>query len=119
MFSVIEHAFDYLGDITSVTVLGQSIVTLHTYEKAVEVLDKKSLINSSRPILQFLDLGGWRDHVPLLPYGKQLRECRRMISKELNNVKIGEFRPHQEFMLKRLLRTLRTSPEHFYEHIEW
>jgi len=104
---------------TSVTVLGQTIVTLHTYEKAIELLDKKSLINSDRPILQFFDLAGWGDIVSLLPYGRQLRECRSMISKELSNVKIGEFRPHQEFMLKRLLRALGTSPDQFYEHVEW
>ena len=57
------------GDLTSVTLLGNTIVTIHTYEKAVELLDKKGLIYSSRPGMEMLSLGGWANHVVIMPYG--------------------------------------------------
>jgi len=64
----IAYAYSFIGDITSVTVLGKTIVTVHTYEKAVELLHTKSLLYSSRPESQMFFLGGWKDNVPFVPY---------------------------------------------------
>lgn len=108
-----------LGDMTSVTLLGRTVVTVHTYEKAVELMDKKSLIYSSRPGFKMFELAGWQDHVSLLPYGSQLRSCRRMIRSEINNTKMQEFYPHQERTTRRLLRTLVNEPEEFFHRAEW
>jgi hypothetical protein len=47
-----KHQEKY-GPVTSVTVLGQSIVTLNDKQIAVDILDKKSLKTSSRPWLEF------------------------------------------------------------------
>lgn len=47
-----KHEKEY-GPVTSVTVFGQSIVTLNDKQIAVDILDKKSLKTSSRPWLEF------------------------------------------------------------------
>jgi len=107
------------GDISSITILGTTIVTLHSYEKAVEVLDKKGLINSSRPALEMLNLAGWKHHVPCLPYGRPLQECRRMMRAEINHTKIGQFHAYQEASTLRLLKLLTKNPEDFYDLLEW
>jgi len=104
---------------TSVTLLGRTVLTLHTYEKAVELLDKKSLIYSSRPGFNMFELSGWKDHVSLLPYGSQLRSCRRMIRSEINPTKMQDFYPHQERTTRRLLRTLANEPQEFFHRAEW
>jgi len=109
----------FSGDITSVTVFGTTIVTVHTYEKAIELLDKRSRIHSSRPKLQMLHLAGWEDHVAFLPYGSQLRDCRRMLRSEINPLKMKNYYSMQETTARRFLRFLVTSPEQFYDRVEW
>ena len=113
------HANLLLGDITSVTVLGKTIVTLHSYEKAVGLLDKKGLIHSSRPNFEMLNLCGWTEHVAHLPYGAQLQQCRRMIRTEINHDNVGQFHAYQEASVLRMLRLLSKNPDDFYDLIEW
>jgi len=108
-----------LGDITSVSTPRSTTVTLHTYEKAIEILDQKSLIYSTRPPFPMFALGGWDNHVSMLPYGSQLHNCRKMIRSEMNRVKVGDHNKDRELIAKRFLRVLKKSPEHFYKHIEW
>jgi len=107
------------GDITSITVLGKTIVTLHTYEKAVEVLDKKGLIHSARPTMEVLNLSGWEDHLLFIPNERQLLDCRKMMRAELNHDKIGQFHADQEVTTLRFLRLMRDNPEKCYELAEW
>ena len=108
-----------LGDLTSISIFGTTIVTVHTYEKAVEMLEKKSLIYSCRARLQMLHLGGFENHVAFLPYGGKLQECRRMIRSEINPVNTPNHYAIHEATVRRFLRTLAKSPEQFYERIEW
>ena len=104
---------------TSVTAFGVTIVTLHTYEKAVELLDKKSLIYSSRPVIPMLHLAGWTDNVAFIPYGSQLKECKRMLRSELSSDKISAYFPEEEAVTHRFVQALEKSPEQFYERAEW
>ena len=108
-----------LGDLTSITILGNTIVTVHTYEKAVELLDKKGVIYSSRLLMKMFALGGWSDNVGNMPYGSELRECRRMMTTEINHQKIEQFHAHQELSVRRLLRLILKRPEETYDHLEW
>jgi len=94
-------------------------VFAHTYEKAAELLDKKSLIYSGRATVQMFALGGLQDHVSELQYGSQLRECRRMLRSEINPVRVKSHNGLQEAMSRRFLRSLLASPEQFYDLIEW
>ena len=117
--SSISLDWRWLGDLTTLSVFGQPIVFAHTYEKAVELLDKKSLIYSGRATVQMFALGGLQDHVSELQYGSQLRECRRMLRSEINPVRVKSHHGLQEAMSRRFLRSLLASPEQFYDLIEW
>ena len=108
-----------VGDITSVTTFGSTIVTVHTYEQAVQLLNKKSGIYSCRSKIEMLHLGGLEHHVALLPYGPQLKECRRMLRADINQGSIQQYYPLQEATTLRFLRSLAKSPTKFYELIEW
>ena len=48
-------AKDAHGPISSVTVLGQTIVILHDQKAAYELMEKRSAIYSSRPHMEFAD----------------------------------------------------------------
>jgi len=64
-------------------------------------------------------LGGLENHVSMLPYGSQLKECRRMLRSELNPIKMKEYFSIQEATTKRLLKALNASPDKFYNTVEW
>jgi hypothetical protein len=115
-FLSISFASSSSGDITSISVAGKTIITLHTYEKAIELLDQKSTIYSSRPAV---NLPGLEDHPTLLPYGPDLRECRKMIRKGTEQVVIPGFYNQQQDSTRRLLRVLYSHPEQFYERVAW
>jgi len=66
-----------------------------------------------------LELGGLENHVTQLPYGDQLRDCRKILRSEVNHVNTKSFNKIQEAATLRLLRSLLESPEEFYDHIEW
>lgn len=105
-----------IGDISSISLLGTTIVTLHTHEKTVELLDKKSTVYSSRPPLT---LPGLKDHLTMLPYGSDLRECRKLIKKGTEQVVIPDFYTQQRASTRRLLNSLNNHPEQFYERLAW
>ena len=48
----LKHHLLY-GPITSVTVMGQTMILLHEREAAIELLEKRSLKHSSRPFMRF------------------------------------------------------------------
>jgi len=116
---VILFADFQTGDITSVSLFGTTIVAIHTYEKATALLDKKSLIYSGRMKIQMLHLGGMANHVSMLPYGSQLKQCRRLLRSEINPRKIENYHPLQESMTRRFLSALSRRPEQFYDRVEW
>ncbi|KAI0771958.1 cytochrome P450 [Trametes elegans] len=78
------HWAERWGDIISVTLLGQTMVILNSPQHAIDLLEKKSSIYSSRaPVHVAGDMVGWSRAMILAPYGDRLREMRKMISQVL------------------------------------
>ncbi|KAH8986095.1 cytochrome P450 [Lactarius akahatsu] len=62
------------------TILGQPTIIINSPQLAVNMLNKKSAIYSSRPHLTMAcDLVGWRDILVLLKYTDRFKACRRML----------------------------------------
>ncbi|KAH9850081.1 cytochrome P450 [Lenzites betulinus] len=79
------------GGIMSVTCLGQPYVILNKLKPAVDLLEKKSSIYSSRPSVPMGgELVGWKRALILLPYGNKFREYRRLISQLIGSKKSVE-----------------------------
>ncbi|KAI1826284.1 cytochrome protein [Xylaria intraflava] len=113
----IKHK-DIYGPISSVTVLGTTIVILNSSELAVELLDRKSAVYSSRPRLPFADITGLGSAMPMLPYNKMLRYQRKLIYTFIGSpaaattyIDVQEKEAHR-FLLRVLQR-----PESFLDHI--
>ncbi|KAI0774005.1 cytochrome P450 [Fomes fomentarius] len=68
------------GDIISFSLLGQQYVIVNSAEKALDMLEKKSAIYSSRaPIPVAGDMIGWNGAMILQPSGHRMRETRKLL----------------------------------------
>ncbi|KAI1437328.1 cytochrome protein [Xylaria sp. CBS 124048] len=113
----IKHK-DLYGPISSVTVLGTTIVIVQSPELAIELLEKRSLNYSSRPKFTFAEIAGFGNILPMLPYNKTLRSYRRAMHSMLGSpAAVASFMDRQEIESQRLLMRILHEPESFLEHI--
>ncbi|OBZ77169.1 O-methylsterigmatocystin oxidoreductase [Grifola frondosa] len=107
------------GDMISVTLFGQPVVILNSLQLAFDTLDKKSLIYSSRPSLVMGgQIVGWDQTVALRPYGKQLREHRRLLSQFIGSHKnVEQFVPLIEVQTSLSLFDILHKPDDVAEHV--
>ncbi len=72
----------------SVKILGESFVILNSAEYAIDILEKKSAIYSSRSSAPVAgDMVGWSDVMILQPYGQRMREIRKLFGQVMGNSK--------------------------------
>ncbi|KAK0242387.1 cytochrome P450 [Armillaria nabsnona] len=107
------------GDISSVTVLGQTMIILNSARAAVDMLDKKSAIYSDRPTLQMGgELVGWKNTLVLLPYGDRFRRYRRIFYSLIGSqATMKQYHPPQELETRRFLRRVLSKPEELAAHV--
>ncbi|VUC32686.1 unnamed protein product [Clonostachys rosea] len=111
---------DKYGPITSVTVLGLSIVVLNDKQIAVDILDKKSLQTGSRPWLEFgFGLCGFENYTGALPYNETFRLHRKFMHQHMGTKTIVEsFREAQQVEVSRMLRLILNEPSKLLDHLE-
>ncbi|KAH9917582.1 cytochrome P450 [Fomitopsis serialis] len=74
------------GDIISVNLLGKPLVILNSSHVADEMLDKKSLIYSGRPVFPVCgEVIGWNRILAFHQYGPRWREIRRLFSQTVGS----------------------------------
>ncbi|KAI0637904.1 cytochrome P450 [Trametes polyzona] len=107
------------GDIMSVSFLGQPYVILNSAKHAVELLEKKSSIYSSRPVIPVGgELVGWNRTLALLPYGNKFREYRRLIFQLIGSKKNMErFQPLVEEKTRDFIVELYQDPTDLLKHV--
>jgi hypothetical protein len=108
-----------LGDICSVTVLGQPLIVLNSAKMAIDMLHKKSAIYSDRPVLQMAgELVGWKNTLVLLPYGERFRRYRRLFHSLIGNqAMVKRFYPCEELEARKLLRRILAKPDDLTAHV--
>ncbi|KAG5349725.1 hypothetical protein C0989_002160, partial [Termitomyces sp. Mn162] len=107
------------GKICSITVLGQAIIIVNSAEKANEMLEKKGLIYSDRPVLQMGgNLVGWRNSLGLMPYGDCFRRHRRLLHEMIGSkTSMRQFSQVQEVETHRFLQRVLANPADLDQHI--
>jgi len=106
------------SDIIHLDVAGTSIVVLDSEEAAIELLDRRSSIYSSRARMPMInELMGFDYNFAFIPYGNEWREHRRLMSRYLRATETVNFQPHEEKATHGLLRRLLDEPENFIDHI--
>ncbi|KAL1720844.1 cytochrome P450 [Schizophyllum commune] len=95
-----EWAKQYNTDVLYLSVLGQSMLVVDTYEACTELLEKRSVLYSDR-FLTMIELMGWDFSVALMPYGE--RRCRRLLHEYIGNQPAANAQTHP--LLVRSVRT--------------
>ncbi|KAH9855276.1 CyP450 monooxygenase [Lenzites betulinus] len=107
------------GKIISLSVLGNAVIVLDSYEVACELLEKRARIYSDRPdstMVQMTALAGF--NLPVMRYGQGWRQQRRIFHQHLqSNLVHTCYRPHIEQATHDLLLNLLDAPEGFSNHI--
>ncbi|KAJ6779274.1 cytochrome P450, partial [Mycena vulgaris] len=101
------------GDITSITVLGQTMVIANSLKVAEDLLDMKGGNFSDRPVIQMGgELVGFRNALSLSQYGDRVRKERKLFHQLFGTHKaIERFLPLQKLEIRKLLTNLLRHPE--------
>ncbi|EAU84016.2 cytochrome P450 [Coprinopsis cinerea okayama7 len=107
------------GDITSISIFGQEMIVINSMKAAVDMLDKKSLIYSDRPVIEMGgELVGWKDSLALLPYGDRFRRFRKMFHQLIGtHSSMSNFLSVEEEETREFLKGLLRDPTSFVQHI--
>ncbi|OKL57715.1 hypothetical protein UA08_06907 [Talaromyces atroroseus] len=110
---------DAYGGISSVTIMGQTIVIVHNIRLAFELLEKRSAKFSSRPKQVFAgQMLGWENSLGLSPYNNRFRALRKNMSKVIGSqAAAAVFNPLQEKEVGHFLLHLLNDPDNLAEHI--
>ncbi|PYH90324.1 cytochrome P450 [Aspergillus ellipticus CBS 707.79] len=107
------------GPISSITVMGQTLVILNDAKPAVGLFERRSAIHSSRPYLTFAgDMVGWAHGLALLPYSNRFRAYRKNMHRLLGSkVSASRFNSLQEVEVRRFLLRILRNPGDLLQHI--
>ncbi|KAK5997064.1 Cytochrome P450 monooxygenase CLM2 [Cladobotryum mycophilum] len=118
-----QHWFkfkDLYGPISSVTVLGQTMVILHDKQAAYDIMEKMSLKTSGRPKTVFADeLCGFQNFVPSKQYDKTFRLHRKLMHQQSGTQSLSaHFNGIQDAESRRLLQRALDDPKNLIKHLK-
>ncbi|KAH9051796.1 cytochrome P450 oxidoreductase [Lactarius vividus] len=110
---------DIYGPISSVCIMGQPIVILNSFKVCEDLLEKRAVIYSGRPVLRFAgEMIGWNLQMILSPYGERFRSMRKLVARHIGtNASIAKFRPAQEREAIHFLARVSENPDNFLKDI--
>ncbi|KAH9029938.1 cytochrome P450 [Lactarius pseudohatsudake] len=110
---------DIYGPISSVCIMGQPIIILNSLKVCEDLLEKRAVIYSGRPVLRFAgEMIGWNLQMILSPYGERFRSMRKLVARHIGtNTGIAKFRPAQEREAIHFLARVSENPDNFLKDI--
>ncbi|EJF55407.1 cytochrome P450 [Dichomitus squalens LYAD-421 SS1] len=97
------------GKIMSLKAFGQTFIVVDDADIAMDLLEKRSAIYSSRPESNMVALVGWDWNFGMFPYGAQWRRYRRMFWQHFHTGVVSKHDPHVKrgaaILLRRLLQS--------------
>ncbi|PVH89423.1 OrdA protein [Cadophora sp. DSE1049] len=111
---------DLYGPISSVTVMGTTLVIVHDKEAVHDLLEINANKTSGRPTNVFAnELCGYENIVLCQGYNNTFRECRKLLHRELGTkVSAAQFRDVQEIEINRQLARTLDEPEKWLDHLK-
>ena len=109
----------HTGEIFALNLPGQYSIVVNNPRIAHDMMEKKSSIYSSRPVIPVGgELVGWNRTLALLPYGNTFREYRRMIFQLIGSRKNMErFAPLIDSKTRDFVTEVYREPEDLLKHI--
>jgi len=114
----VKHKDQY-GPISSVTVLGQTIVILNDSKFAYELFENRSAIHSSRSNQVMVgELMGWENTLVFVPHSSRFRAYRKKMARIFGSkTAAAQFYDMQEAEVAHFLLRLLDRPEELNDHI--
>ncbi|KAL7925639.1 cytochrome P450 [Trichoderma austrokoningii] len=111
---------DLYGPLSSVTVLGQTMVIIHDREAAYEVMNKTSLKTSSRPKTVFAyELCGFEKFTSGRSYDATFRLHRKLMHQQAGTrLLAARFNKVQDVESRHLLQRILDDPENLFKHFK-
>lgn len=108
------------GDISSVTVMGMTLVIIHDKKAAHGLLEQCASKTSGRPEMVMANkLCGYEAIVLCQSYNAVFRRCRKYLHRELGTkVSAAHFRSDQEVAIKRQLLRVLNDPNRLLDHFK-
>ncbi|KAJ5762459.1 uncharacterized protein N7511_005841 [Penicillium nucicola] len=115
----LKHKFSY-GPISSITVLGQTIVIVNDSKIALDLLTKRSSIYSSRPKMTFAsEMVGWEAGLAFQGYTERFRAYRKAIQPSFGSESaVSQYTPLQEVETRRFLFRVLKDPANLLKHVQ-
>ncbi|KZT66840.1 cytochrome P450 [Daedalea quercina L-15889] len=109
------------GPIMYLSIIGSPVIVLSSREAVIDLLEKKSLIYSDRPVAPMAgELAGMQKYTSMLSYGHRHRKGRKMMLGMLTGIgKAQGVHTAQEAMAATFISRLRCSPSEYRAHIHW
>ncbi|PNP53777.1 hypothetical protein THARTR1_05901 [Trichoderma harzianum] len=110
---------DKYGPISSLTVLGQTIIILQDQDAATELLEKKeSLKTSGRPGFTFTQMCGYNRFLPMRQYDDKFRLQRKLLHQQIGTKLLAsQYTEIQDVEVKRFLLRVLNDPDNLINHI--
>ncbi|KAH9231654.1 hypothetical protein K456DRAFT_1773217 [Colletotrichum gloeosporioides 23] len=114
----IKHK-DIYGPISSITVLGQTMVIVNDASIGLDMLEKRAVKNSSRPHLLFGgEIVGWGHSLGLVRYGDRFRKHRKNIAMTIGStMAAAQYKDLQEAEAGHFLLHILNNPQGLFGHI--
>lgn len=110
---------DLYGPVSSITVLGRTIVLLHDREAVRYLIEKNAAVASDRGSQPFADLCGFGEFLSSLQYGETYRRCRKMIHQQMGSRALAErWSGVQDVESRRLLLRALNDPSNLVTHFK-
>ena len=109
---------DLYGPISSLTVFGQNIIIINDADLAIELLEKRASLHSSRPDMVFAgEMCGW-DNLMIFQPPERLRAFRRQFHAMIGTqAALSRFVPLQEVEVSRFLLRVLNRPDELLQHV--
>ncbi|EKM54606.1 uncharacterized protein PHACADRAFT_210406 [Phanerochaete carnosa HHB-10118-sp] len=105
------------GDVMYFNIFGKSVVILSSQTAASDLLEKRSMIYSSRPRFMVHEMVGWTDMLSFLPYGEQFHKQRKLFQQAFTRQGCLAFRSSQLSQTHLLLKKIMQYPARFEDHV--
>ncbi|KAF9893353.1 hypothetical protein FE257_011785 [Aspergillus nanangensis] len=107
------------GPISSITILGQTIVIINDTRVALDLMERRSALYSSRPRMVFAgEMVGWEDILAMQTYSDRFRAYRKAMHRVLGSKAVtSRFNPLQHVEIRRFLLRVLDNPQDLLQHI--
>lgn len=109
-----QYLIVVLGDVFGLNVAGTTMVIVNSYQRAVDIFDKRSAIYSDRATIPMAGkMMGWEGNLAFKPYqAKSFKQGRKLFQQEFGTyAAAAKYHPQEETESVNLLDRLLNEPE--------